>query len=166
MRKDEEAVFVEETGVGSFQVSVRTGETAFFADEPISVGGLSSGPDPFELVGAALASCTVMTVRLYARRKGWPMRRLSASVRHSRASASGRDRFDLLLRLDPELDADQQARLLDIANRCPVHRLLAASSDIVIETGYSDLPRPVSAPLHARAAETLCRSDEPVSKAA
>jgi putative redox protein len=107
-----------------------------------------------------------MTMRLYARRKGWPMRRLGASVRHSPRSAGGRDRFDLLIRLDPDLDADQQARLLDIATRCPVHRLLAAGSDIVIETGHSDLPRPVSAPMHARAAEKLCRSDEPVATAA
>ncbi len=142
MRKDDQAVLVEETGVGRFQSRVSTRGTAFFTDEPVEVGGLGSGPDPFELAGAALAACTVMTMRLYAERKGWRMARLAAEVRHSRPAATSRDRFDLLIQLDPDLSADQQARLLEIAGKCPVHRMLAPGAEIVTEVGHSDLSPP------------------------
>ena len=153
MRTGDGAVAVEETGVGLFQSRVLAGGTAFFADESVQLGGLGSGPDPFQLAGAALAACTVMTIRLYARRKGWRMARLSAEVRHSRASATSRDRFDLQIQLDPNLDAAQQARLLNIASRCPVHRLLAAGAEVVTKVGYSDLPPPVRLGLHEAAGQ-------------
>jgi putative redox protein len=155
MRTDDQAVLVEETGLGRFQSTVRTGGAAFFADEPVAAGGLGSGPDPFELVGAGLAACTVMTMRLYARRKEWGMARSRVKVRHSRLSAAGRDRFDLLIELDPDISADQQARLLEIAKRCPVHRLLAPGADIVTTVGHSDLSRPVSAASPNAAVEQL-----------
>jgi putative redox protein len=166
MRKDDKPVLVEETGVGRFQSRVRTRNTAFFADEPVEVGGLGSGLDPFELAGAALAACTVMTMRLYAQRKGWRMARLSAKVRHSRPSATSRDRFDLLIQLDPKLSADQQARLLEIASKCPVHRLLAPGADIVTEVGHSDLSPPSSASTPRRSEKELRSSDEAALKAA
>ncbi len=165
MRKDDQSVLVEETGIGRFQSTVRTGGTAFFADEPVALGGLGSGPDPFELVGAGLGACTVMTMRLYARRKGWGMARLRANVRHSRPSATGRDRFDLLIQLDPDLSAGQQARLLEIAQRCPVHRLLAPAADIVTTVGHSDLSRPVTAAL-PNAEKQQHRGIDDVAKAA
>jgi putative redox protein len=166
MRKDHEAVLVEETGVGQFQSRVRAKETAFFADEPVEVGGLGSGPDPFELAGAALGACTVMTIRLYARRKGWRMARVRAEVRHSRPSATSRDRFDLLIQLDPNLSADQRTRLLEIGSRCPVHRLLAAGAEIVTEVGDSDGSPPVSARLPRPAAEQFRATGRPLAKAA
>jgi putative redox protein len=166
MRSDHNAVLVEETGVGQFQSRVRTGTAAFFADEPVELGGLGSGPDPFELVGAGLGACTVMTMRLYAQRKGWRTARLRAEVRHSRPSASGRDRFDLGIELDPDLSADQKARLIEIAKRCPVHRLLAPGSDIIISVGHSDLSPPVSAGLPKRAMEQFRTTEETAAKAA
>jgi putative redox protein len=166
MEDAQEAVLVEETGVGSFQVRVRTRETAFFADEPAQVGGLGSGPDPFELVSAALAACTIMTMRLYARRKGWRMARLSSSVRHWKASPGSRDRFERVIRMDPRLEPDKQARLLHIADRCPVHRMLECGANITTRVGTSDLPFPVSAALHGKIIQELCTSEEASDEAA
>jgi putative redox protein len=139
MRQNDEAVSVEETGAGLFQSRVRSRGTAFFADEPVAIGGLASGPDPFELVGAGLAACTVMTMRLYARRKGWRVGRMSAKVHHSRRSGGSRNRFDLQIRIEPGLGDEERARLLDIARRCPVHRLLEPGADIVIQLDQADL---------------------------
>ncbi len=166
MANPEESVVVEETGIGLFQLRVRTGRTSIFADEPVSAGGLNSGPDPFEMVAAALASCTVMTMRLYARRKGWKVPKLSAAVRHVRPSASARDRFELIIRLEPGMDADSNARLLEMARRCPVHRLLAPGADIVTHVTSSELPVPLTAALHAKILNELCQSSGAGAEAA
>src|SRR6202008_1624495 len=70
----------EETGLGKFQLAMRAGQASFIDDEPRSVGGLGSGPTPFNLLSAALAACTTMTLRLYATRKGWSVTRIRTSV--------------------------------------------------------------------------------------
>lgn len=119
---DVEAV---ETGRGKFQLQLTTGKHRLFADEPADFGGLDSGPSPFQLLAAALASCVTMTVRLYADRKGWPVRRIRAGVGHSRdLDEIPRDRFDVRLTFDGELDGEQRQRLVEIAGKCPVHRVL------------------------------------------
>ena len=97
---------VEETGEGDFQVEVRAGGARFLADEPVEVGGLGSGPTPYDLLSAGLGACTAMTLRLYARRKGWSMARVRVCVGHSRTNgASPPDTFMRDIAIDGELDA-------------------------------------------------------------
>ena len=119
---DVEAV---ETGRGKFQLRLTTGRHQLVADEPADFGGLDSGPSPFQLLSAALASCMAMTVRLYADRKGWPVDRIRTGVGHMREQEmEPRDRFDVRLTFDGALDSEQKERMLEIAGKCPVHRVL------------------------------------------
>lgn len=126
-----EGVVVQETGAGAYQVQVRTGSGRFFADEPVAAGGLGSGPTPFELLSAALGACTVMTLRLYARRKGWPLKDAIVRVVHRRDGPHDRDRFAREIVLEGDLSAEQRARLLEIADRCPVHNALERGADVL-----------------------------------
>ena len=125
-----ESVLVEETGVGRFQVVIHAGGSTFLADEPLAVGGLGSGPNPYDLMSAALGACTAMTVRLYATRKGWPLARARVRVEHVRATLEARDRFEREIVLEGDLDDAQRAKLLDIANHCPVHTTLERGADV------------------------------------
>ena len=127
---DAETVLVAETGLGKYQVEARMGDAAILIDEPKEAGGLGSGPNPYELIAAAVGACTTMTVRLYANRKGWPLARVRTAVRHSRAGLEAKDRFDLSITLEGELDPAQRTRLLEIAERCPVHLTLARGSEV------------------------------------
>jgi putative redox protein len=126
------AVMVEETGAGAFQVQVAVHGTRLLADEPVDVGGLGSGPSPYELVAAGLGACTCMTVRLYAERKGWPLERVRTSVRHEKTTGqTPPDTFQRRIGFDGPLDADQRARLFEIADKCPVHRTLEGGARVV-----------------------------------
>jgi len=125
-------VIVTETGLGSYQVEVRVGDSTFLADEPVAVGGLGTGPNPYDLLSAALGTCTVLTARLYANRKGWPLRRAQASVLHHAARAGTKDLFERVITLQGELDEAQRARLLEIATRCPVSLTLERGSEVRI----------------------------------
>jgi len=126
-----DTVTVAETGVGRFQVEVITPGGTFLADEPAEVGGLGSGPNPYDLMASALGACTAMTLRLYAGRKDWPLERVIVRVLHNRSGLNARDRFTREITLEGKLDPGQQRRLLEIANRCPVHRTLEQGSEIV-----------------------------------
>jgi putative redox protein len=126
-----EKVLVSETRLGRLQMAVRSGGFAFLADEPRSVGGLGSGPDPYGLLAGALGACTAMTIRLYAERQGWPLERVQVAVQHHRASLEARDVFERAIYLEGPLDEAQRARLLEIAGRCPVHKTLDRGSDIL-----------------------------------
>jgi putative redox protein len=122
---DRGEVVVDETGAGNFQVEVRAGGIGFFADEPAEVGGLGSGPTPYDLLSAALGACTAMTLRLYARRKDWALGRVRVRVGHSRtAGRTPPDGFMRDIVIEGDLTPDQSARLMEIAERCPVHRTL------------------------------------------
>ncbi|PWG02297.1 alpha/beta fold hydrolase [Sphingosinicella humi] len=124
-------VVVEETGEGGFQVEVRAGGAHFLADEPVEVGGLGSGPTPYDLLGAGLGACTAMTLRLYARGKGLPLERVRVTVGHSKSKdAAPPDLFVRQVRLEGALTDDQRRRLVEIAERCPVHRTLAGGARI------------------------------------
>ena len=127
------AVIVEETGNGAYENAVTIGAHHFIADEPVSVGGGGRGPDPYEWVSAGLGACTSMTLRMYANRKQWPLDRVKVTTRHSKDHADdcdhcedGRkvDIFDREIEIEGDLDEAQRARLLEIADRCPVHRTL------------------------------------------
>ena len=93
-RLETETVLLAETGRSQFQVEASTGSSTFLIDEPISSGGMGSGPNPYDLLCAALGACTAMTVRLYATQKGWPLRRAGLRVEHHRRTLKTRDRFD------------------------------------------------------------------------
>ena len=145
-------VVVAETHLGRLQVLARAPDAAFIVDEPVSAGGLGTGPNPYDLMAAALASCTVLTLRLYAERKGWPLRHVEVSVRHHRASLTARDLFERRIELDGDLDGDQRARLLAIAEKCPVHQTLDRGSDVTTTLAAMVDPTPSAAELseHAR----------------
>ena len=101
------------------------GNTHFLADEPVDVGGLGSGPTPYELLSAGLGACTAMTLRLYARHKRLPLKRVRVGVGHARdAKQPLPDAFLREIEIEGDLDAAQRTRLVEIANRCPVHRSL------------------------------------------
>jgi putative redox protein len=125
-----ESVLVSETRLGKLQMVVRSSRYALLADEPRSVGGMGSGPDPYGMLAAALGSCTAMTIRLYADRQGWPLERVQVQVDHRRASLEARDLFERAIYLEGPLDETQRTRLLEIAERCPVHKTLDRGSDI------------------------------------
>lgn len=138
-------VEVSETGLGKFQAMVVAGRHRLIADEPEAVGGLDSGPSPYGYLSAALGACTVMTLRMYAERKGLAVTRISATVTHGKVHAAdclectqelrGRDgridRFERRIAIEGDLDAETRVRLLEIADRCPVHRTLEAGAAIV-----------------------------------
>src|ERR1700754_4312811 len=90
----EQAVIVDDTGVGQFQVEVHAQGASFFSDESLSAGGLASGPSPYDLLGAALGSCTAMTLRMYARHKGINMEHVQVKVIHRRDPDTRRDPFE------------------------------------------------------------------------
>lgn len=118
------------------------------ADEPEDYGGTNRGLSPYGLLSAALAACTSMTIRMYARRKRWPLDHVSVDVSHEKVHANDAegaegtptkiDRFSRLVRLEGALDDAQRARLLEIADRCPVHKTLHQNNDILTELAKSD----------------------------
>ncbi len=117
------------TGKGRFQTRIQTGSHTFLMDEPTDLGGLSSGPNPFDLLCSAMAGCTLMTLKLYADRKGWTLEQLGVQVIHSKGAAGGKDRFEAILEFGDVTD-DQRERLLAIAQRCPVHLVLERGADV------------------------------------
>jgi putative redox protein len=136
-------VVVAETTQGPFLNHVVSGHHRFLADEPESIGGFDAGPSPYDLLAAALGACTSMTLRMYADRKRLPVDRVIVEVDHDRVHLhdAGRvddaggsraqiDRFRRVLHVEGDLDAEQLASLLRIADKCPVHRTLETSSHI------------------------------------
>ena len=133
-------VVVRETRRGAFQQEITVGTHRFLADEPVAAGGLDSGPGPYDLLLAALGACTSMTLRLYADRKKLPLARTRVWLRHSRIYATDcvecetkegmLDRIDRVISFEGELDGQTRKRLLEIAEKCPVHRTLTSEIDI------------------------------------
>ena len=114
--------------VGSIAHELRIGPHALLSDEAKPSGGEDLGPNPHELLDAALASCTALTLMLYARRKGWGLEGVEAEVSHEKADGVYRMRRDI--RLVGALAPAERERLLEIANKCPVHRTLSGRFEI------------------------------------
>ena len=134
------SVLVFESGEGLFKQYLLDGRHQLIADEPVPSGGTDAGPNPYELLLMSLGACTAMTLRLYARRKQWPLERVVVRLRHTRVHAedcaecetkSGLvDRIECEIELSGPLDAAQRTRLMEIAAMCPVHRTLTAEINI------------------------------------
>src|SRR5262249_10652336 len=143
---DPKIVVVRETGQGRFQQEVTVGTHRFLADEPVEAGGLDTGPGPYDLLLAGLGARPAMTLRLYAERKALPLERVTVRLNHSRIHAADcadcetkegmLDRIERAITLRGTLDAEQRRRLLEIADKCPVHRTLTSEIDIrTVERG-------------------------------
>jgi uncharacterized OsmC-like protein len=129
------------TGREPFHTAVLVRGHSIVVDEPERLGGRDAGPTPFDLLCAALGSCTTITLRMYADRKKWPLEEIVAHVEHRRVGTDGgapRDTFYVELQLLGALETDQRERLREIADRCPVHRLLVAGAEIRTTVGPSD----------------------------
>jgi uncharacterized OsmC-like protein len=135
-------VRVTETGVTPFQQRVEVGGHAMLADEPADVGGGGTGPTPYDFVAIGLAACTAMTLRMYADHKKLDLGRVTVTVDHAKVHAKdcaecgegreGRiDRFERVIAVEGTLAPDLRAKLKEIADKCPVHRTLEASSAVV-----------------------------------
>ncbi len=132
----ESAAACHDRGNGKLQVQVAVGGVSFPADEPETKGGgCATGPSPHDLLAAALAARTTLTLRLYADHKQWPLERIHVAVEHVREDgATPADLFRRKLELSGPLDLEQRQRLVEIADRCPVHRTLTAGSRIETTT--------------------------------
>ncbi len=138
--EEREGVVIVRGAATGFAQEIVAGPHRFVGDEPASVGGTGTGPTPYHLLLAALGSCTSMTIAMYARRKQWALERVTVRLHHSRVHAEDcadcetRPAFLTLIERDIELegvlDEEQRARLLAIANRCPVHLTLTSQIDI------------------------------------
>ncbi|WP_319529348.1 bifunctional alpha/beta hydrolase/OsmC family protein [uncultured Cohaesibacter sp.] len=144
-----EGALVAETGLGKFQNHVRIGHYRLIADEPTSVGGLDSGPSPYDYLATALGACTTMTLRMYADLKKLPVDHIATEVCHSKihgddcaactadeieskANSKGRiDHFERFITLEGDLTEEQKQALLRIADNCPVHQTLEHGSKVV-----------------------------------
>ena len=141
-------VVVTGAGEGTFPQLISAHGHRLRADEPVAAGGTDSGPGPYDFLLTGLGACTAMTLRLYAERKKWPLTNAQVTLRHSKVHADDcancekdavkLDRIERLVRLDGPLQADQKQRLMEIADKCPVHRTL--TSGIKIETQMAPEP--------------------------
>ena len=125
-----------------YTVEIQAGNHHLRADEPVSVGGNDFGPDPYGLLLSALGSCTAMTIRMYANRKGWDLGSVSVHLDHSKVynddcngcenSTSKIDRIEKQISITGNLDEKQVNRMLEISEKCPVHKTLY--NTVIIET--------------------------------
>lgn len=126
-------VIVTENGLGRYQQAVTVGRHQLIADEPVSMNGADAGPAPFDYLLTALGACTSMTLRMYAEIKKIPLTNVHVALRHEKVEIEGRGKFDYIYReitLSGELTDEQRVRMLEIANRCPVHKTLTSTVEI------------------------------------
>jgi uncharacterized OsmC-like protein len=134
-------VVVRETRNSKFQQTVSVGPHRMLADEPVAAGGEDTGPGPYDFVLAGLGACTSMTMRMYADRKSLPLERVTVTLKHSKIYAEDcaecetkvgmLDQIDRVIAIEGALDAEQRKKLMEIADKCPVHRTLTSEIHIV-----------------------------------
>jgi uncharacterized OsmC-like protein/pimeloyl-ACP methyl ester carboxylesterase len=134
-------VVVRETRASKFQQTVTSGPHQMLADEPVAAGGADTGPGPYDLLLSALGACTSMTMRMYADRKSLPVERITVTLKHNKIHAEDCaecetkegliDQIDRVIAIEGVLDADQRKRLMEIADKCPVHRTLTSEVRIL-----------------------------------
>jgi len=128
------------SSVGYLKQQITAGTHTLIADEPREAGGSDAGPDPYSLLLSALGACTAMTLQIYAKQKQWPLEKVEVSLRHSRIHAEdcgecatkkgSLDRIERYISLTGQLTDEQKAQLLEIAQRCPVHKTLTSEVSI------------------------------------
>lgn len=138
---NDEQVVAELANAEGFTTRMKVGNHYLVSDEPQDVGGNDAGPSPYEFLSAGLAACTAMTLQLYAKRKNWPLEMVRVHTRYGKIHAedcerceeeeSRIDTFERILELQGPLSASQRERLLDIANKCPVHRTLSGKIQVL-----------------------------------
>jgi putative redox protein len=132
-------VMVEGPASG-FRTEVDVGGHHLVVDEPVAVGGTDAGPTPYEMLLAGLGACTVMTLRLYADRRKWPLERARVTLQHRKVhaqdcaecdrKATKMDVVDRIITLEGTLTEEQRAKLMEIAERCPVHQTLQSKIQV------------------------------------
>lgn len=137
-------VLVSETRANKFQQMITVGPHRLLADEPVSTGGEDTGPGPYDLLLSALGACTAMTMRMYADRKALPMDHVTVTLNHKKIYARDceecetkdgmLDQIERVIAIEGTLDAEQRAKLMEIADKCPVHRTLTSEIRIVTKT--------------------------------
>ncbi|MBI1685031.1 OsmC family protein [Caulobacter hibisci] len=130
------SAIAEDSGHGGVQILVTAGPSRFAGDLKPSEGGLDVGPNPHDLVAAGLAACTTQTLRLYAKRKGWALGEVRVETTWRRIpNAVPADVFDRVITLSGDLDDVQRQRLMEIAEACPVHKMLTAGVKVETRAG-------------------------------
>jgi putative redox protein len=119
-----------QTSDGAYAQEIKARVHEWVAGEPLEIGGTDNGPTPYELLLSALGACTSITLEMYAARKGWPLDKVHVTLEHSKEVREGEndgkpvDMIDRIVRLEGALDDKQRAKLIEIAEKCPVHRTL------------------------------------------
>jgi putative redox protein len=136
-------VVVRETRNSKLQQTITTGPHRLLADEPVAAGGEDTGPGPYDFLLASLGACTSMTMRLYADRKSLPLERVTVTLKHQKIHAEDcaecetkagmLDQIDRVIAMEGALDAEQRKKLMEIADKCPVHRTLTSEIRIVTQ---------------------------------
>ncbi len=126
---EEDAVLVTDSGQGPWGQVLLTRDQMLFADEPLALMGRNSGPRPTDVALMALGACTAITLRMYAARKTWTIDRITVRLKFGVAEGGGPDfmKIDRVIEIDGPLDDAQRARLFEIAEKCPVHRMMTGS---------------------------------------
>jgi len=140
MEKTDAGSVVVRGSAAGFEQEIHAGRHRLHGDEPVSAGGTDTGPSPYEFLLAALGACTSMTVGMYARRKGWPLEDVTVRLRHSKIHATDcaecdtkegmLDHIELEIHFDGLLTEEQRSKLVEMANKCPVHRTLTSEIEI------------------------------------
>jgi putative redox protein len=140
-----EAILIEETGFGPFQLKVTTGSSTFVLDEPFGgAGGLGSGPNPYDLLSAALGASTITTIRTYATTRRWRLETVNVRVVCNRSANRGRGSFLRQILLLGILDEPQRSKLLVMADRCPIQLLIGRGPEITTELLAEHFPDAVA----------------------
>ena len=137
----ENACTTVQTSEGTYAQAIKARVHEWLAGEPIDVGGTDNGPTPYELLLSALGACTSITLEMYAARKGWSLDKVHVTLEHSKEVREGEndgkpvDMIDRIVRLEGALDDEQRAKLIEIAEKCPVHRTLTNQIEIATILG-------------------------------